>query len=125
MARCASLHGAPMLDWVAAMDQVSFLLQAVAVGLPIDHWDAGATRAMLTSRSSSIRPHRLARPTIKASVCTPTPAFTFILQDEVGGLQVRVGDELVDAPPRPGAYLMNLGEMLGAAATSRPRRIVW
>ena len=41
--------------------------------------------------------------------------LSFILQDGVGGLQVKSGDRLIDAQPRKGAYIMNLGEMLQVA----------
>src|SRR5262249_40089517 len=42
---------------------------------------------------------------------------SFVLQDEVGGLQVEIDGALVDATPRPGTYVMNLGEMLQAATS--------
>jgi isopenicillin N synthase-like dioxygenase len=41
--------------------------------------------------------------------------LSFILQDEVGGLEVQVGDGFVPVAPHPGAYVMNLGEMLQLA----------
>jgi len=41
--------------------------------------------------------------------------LSFILQDDIGGLQVQIGDELVDATPMEGALVMNLGEMLQIA----------
>ena len=41
--------------------------------------------------------------------------LSFIMQDTVGGLQVQIGDELVDATPMPGALILNLGEMLQIA----------
>jgi isopenicillin N synthase-like dioxygenase len=41
---------------------------------------------------------------------------SFVLQDEVGGLQVELDGQLIDVEPRPGAYVMNLGEMLQAAS---------
>ena len=41
--------------------------------------------------------------------------ITFIMQDEVGGLQVASGDGFIDAPQVPGAYILNLGEMLQLA----------
>ncbi len=41
--------------------------------------------------------------------------LSFILQDDVGGLQVQLGDELVDATPIPGSLVMNIGEMLQIA----------
>jgi isopenicillin N synthase-like dioxygenase len=41
--------------------------------------------------------------------------ITFIMQDDVGGLQVQVDGELVDATPVAGTYILNLGEMLQVA----------
>ncbi|MER7834196.1 2-oxoglutarate and iron-dependent oxygenase domain-containing protein [Streptomyces sp. NPDC095602] len=41
--------------------------------------------------------------------------LTLLLQDEVGGLQVRSGDGYLDVPPRPGAFVVNLGELLEIA----------
>lgn len=41
--------------------------------------------------------------------------LSFIRQDDVGGLQVQVDDELVDATPMPGALVLNIGEMLQIA----------
>lgn len=41
--------------------------------------------------------------------------LSFILQDGVGGLQVDTPEGLIEATPVPGAFVMNLGEMLQAA----------
>lgn len=41
--------------------------------------------------------------------------LSFILQDGVGGLEVELDSGIVCAEPRPGRYVMNLGEMLQAA----------
>ena len=41
--------------------------------------------------------------------------LSFIHQDDVGGLEVQFGDGFVPVAPRPGAYVMNLGEMLQLA----------
>ncbi|WP_248243328.1 isopenicillin N synthase family dioxygenase [Microbacterium kunmingense] len=38
--------------------------------------------------------------------------LTFVLQDEVGGLEVEREGDLVSAVPVPGAFVVNLGEML-------------
>ena len=43
--------------------------------------------------------------------------LSFVLQDEVAGLQVLIGDTLVDVDYKSGAYVMNLGEMLQAASS--------
>src|SRR5690606_14372737 len=40
---------------------------------------------------------------------------SFVVQDEVGGLQVQEGERLVDAVPKPRTNVMNPGEMLQAA----------
>ena len=41
--------------------------------------------------------------------------LSFVMQAATGGLQVAVGDELVEAIPLPNTYVMNLGEMMQAA----------
>ncbi|WP_051696590.1 isopenicillin N synthase family dioxygenase [Streptomyces sp. NRRL S-244] len=41
--------------------------------------------------------------------------LTLLLQDGVGGLQVRQGDGFLDIPPLPGAFVVNLGELLEIA----------
>lgn len=38
--------------------------------------------------------------------------LTFVLQDNVGGLQVERNGQLIDVKPLPGAFVVNLGEML-------------
>ena len=44
-----------------------------------------------------------------------TGFLTFIRQDEIGGLQVDIDGEIIDATPMDGAMVMNLGEMLQVA----------
>ena len=41
--------------------------------------------------------------------------LTFILQDEIPGLQVMSDGKLIDVEPYPGAYVVNLGEMMQSA----------
>ncbi len=57
-----------------------------------------------------------------------TGVATFILQSDVAGLQVKIGDELVTAEPVPGSYVLNLGAMLQAATggylRATPHRVV-
>jgi isopenicillin N synthase-like dioxygenase len=43
--------------------------------------------------------------------------LTFIHQDDVGGLQVQLDGVFVDVARRPGAYVLNLGEMLQLATS--------
>jgi len=42
--------------------------------------------------------------------------LTLLLQDSVGGLQVEVSDAWIDVPPRAGALVVNIGELLEMAS---------
>ncbi|KAF8040124.1 hypothetical protein BT93_B2371 [Corymbia citriodora subsp. variegata] len=43
---------------------------------------------------------------------TDPGVITLLLQDQVGGLQVKHGDEWVDVAPVPGALVVNIGDIL-------------
>ncbi|MEM9466680.1 MAG: 2-oxoglutarate and iron-dependent oxygenase domain-containing protein [Actinomycetota bacterium] len=122
-----------VLGWMAEMDTVGLTaLRALAVGLglPIDHWDGGFLPE--SDVHLKIIHYPPAPPGSAADqgvgLHRDTGLLTFILQDDVGGLQVQVGDRLLDAPTVPGAYLMNLGEMLETATDgylkATPHRVV-
>ncbi|MEM9201748.1 MAG: 2-oxoglutarate and iron-dependent oxygenase domain-containing protein [Actinomycetota bacterium] len=122
-----------VLEWMAAMEAVGLAaLRALAcgLGLAIDHWDAGFVP------ESDVHLKIIHYPAPAAAAATQqgvglhsdTGLLTFILQDDTGGLQVQIGDRMVDATPIPGAYLMNLGEMLETATDgylkATPHRVV-
>lgn len=46
-------------------------------------------------------------------------ALTVLLQDEVGGLQVQHGDRWIDVEPRPGALVVNTGDMMQVWSNDR------
>jgi len=48
---------------------------------------------------------------------TDSGYLSLLLQDDVGGLQVKISDEWIDAPPIPGTLVVNLGEMLQLATS--------
>lgn len=54
--------------------------------------------------------------------------LTILGQDDVGGLQVKSGGRWVDAPPLPGTFVCNIGDMLerltGGVYRSTPHRVL-
>jgi isopenicillin N synthase-like dioxygenase len=111
-----------VLAWMAAMDVLSLtMLRALAVGLgqPMHHFDAGFIP------ESDVHLKIIRYPAQQAGSDTgqgvglhhDSGLLSFILQDDVGGLQVQLEDGMVDAHPMPGAYIMNLGEMFQSATS--------
>ena len=118
----ASLPDMPaaVLEWMAAMDRLGLtLLRALAVGLgqPIGCFDD----AMLPRGDTHLKIIRYPaqRPGSDTGQGVGTHhdsgLVSLILQDRIGGLRVQLGERLVEASPMPGAYVMNLGEMMQAA----------
>jgi len=111
-----------VLAWMSAMDVVGVaILRALALGLGqrIDHFDS----AVLPRGDPHLKiiryPAQDARRDTGQGVGMhhDSGLVSFVLQDDVGGLQVEIDGSLVDATPRPGTYVMNLGEMLQAATS--------
>ena len=111
-----------VLGLMRAMDVVGVaILRALALGLGqrIDHFDA----AVLPRGDPHLKiiryPAQDAPRDTGQGVGThhDSGLVSFVLQDDVGGLQVEIDGALVDATPRRGTYVMNLGEMLQAATS--------
>jgi isopenicillin N synthase-like dioxygenase len=111
-----------VLEWMRAMDRVGLaVLRALALGLgqPLDHFDD----VVLPRGDPHLKIIRYpAQPTVARTdqgvgMHHDSGLVSFVLQDDVGGLQVELDGELVDATPRRGTYVMNLGEMLQAATS--------
>lgn len=109
-----------VLEWMQSMDRVGLaVLRAIALGLgqPINHFD----RFFVPRGDPHLKlihyPPRAAGSTTDQGVGMhhDSGLLSFVLQDAVGGLKVRRGDQLIDVKPRPGSYVMNLGEMFQAA----------
>ena len=119
-----SMRGA-VLDWMHAMDGVGVaILRGLALGLgqPLEHFDSAVLpRGDPHAKIIRYPPQEARAGTTRAAddqgvgMHHDSGLVSFVLQDDVGGLQVQIGDELVDATPKPGTYVMNLGEMLQAA----------
>ncbi len=109
-----------VLEWMRAMDAVGLAgLRALALGLgqPIDHFD-GVVQPRGDPHLKIIRYPAQARESDTrqgVGMHHDSGLVSFVLQDDVGGLQVDLDGRLVDAEPRAGSYVMNLGEMLQAA----------
>ncbi|MFT5218601.1 MAG: isopenicillin N synthase-like dioxygenase [Planctomycetota bacterium] len=107
-------------DWMQQIHPVGMaLMQALAQGLgqAADYFDARMSPDAYT-RVKIIR--YPAQPDADGSgqglgLHHDSGIMTFILQDEVPGLQVMSEGKLVDVEPYPGAYVINLGEMMQSA----------
>ena len=109
-----------VLAWMHAMDGVGLaILRALALGLgqPLEHFD----RVVLPRGDPHLKIIRYPAQPRDADTGQgvgmhhDSGLVSFVLQDDVGGLQVDLDGKLVDATPRTGTYVMNLGEMLQAA----------
>ncbi|MEU7067168.1 isopenicillin N synthase family dioxygenase [Streptomyces sp. NPDC053429] len=121
-----------VLDWQARLASVAHRLLRellASIGAPPDFFDA----------AFADRPH-LHTKLIRYPGSAPSGAdqgvgahkdygfLTLLLQDSVGGLQVVRDGGYVDIPPRPGAFVVNLGELLEIATegylTATDHRVV-
>ena len=122
-----------VLEWMRAMDRVgATILRALALGLSqrADYF-AAAYRPHGDTHLKIIR--YPAQPAGAASdqgvgLHHDSGLVSFVLQDDVGGLEVLAGSRLVAAMPKAGTYVMNLGEMLQVATNgylrATPHRVV-
>ncbi|MFT5390354.1 MAG: isopenicillin N synthase-like dioxygenase [Gammaproteobacteria bacterium] len=119
--------------WMQAMERLgTAMMRALALGLgqPLGHFDAALAPnpyprvkiirypAIEASRKQGGSPGGYSVdqvPQQGLGMHHDSGLLSFILQDDVGGLQVETANGLVEATPRPGAYVMNLGEMLQRA----------
>ena len=109
-----------VLTWTRAMDRVGLaVLRALALGLsqPLNHFDAvvlprGDPHLKIIRYPAQPRDAENGQ---GVGMHHDSGLVSFVLQDDVGGLQVDIDGQLVDATPKSGTYVMNLGEMLQAA----------
>jgi isopenicillin N synthase-like dioxygenase len=116
---------AQVTEWMRQMAGLGdLILRAIALGLgrPDDHFEQFMTPEpevlVKIIRYPSQTADTVADGTLDdqgVGLHNDSGLITFILQDDVGGLQVQSDGELVDATPVRGAYILNLGEMLQVA----------
>lgn len=109
-----------VIEWMHSMDRAGLaVLRSLAVGLgqPIGSFDS----VLLPRGDPHLKIIRYpAQPTGSQSdqgvgMHHDSGLVSFVLQDDVGGLEVEIDGGLVEVEPRAGSYVMNLGEMLQAA----------
>jgi len=120
------------LGWMQAMHGVGVaVLRALALGLgqPIDRFDGGFIPDHDVHGKIIRYPRRVdAAAEQGVGLHHDTGLLTFILQNDVAGLQVMIDGELVTAEPVPNSYVLNLGAMMQAATSgylrATPHRVL-
>ncbi len=105
-----------MAAYFAALSVVGATLMrgmALSLRLPEDAFDGFTRQPLATLRLLHYPPSRPEVPDeLGAGAHTDFGGLTMLLQDDVGGLQVRTDDGWIEPPPMPGAYIINLGDMI-------------
>ncbi len=86
---------------------------ALSLGLPADHFAAFCGDPMSVLRLLHYPPQP-ANPQPGEKGCgahSDWGCLTLLWQDAAGGLQVQVAGEWIDAPPTPGTFVVNIGDM--------------
>ncbi len=96
---------------------------ARALGLPADFFAAFCDEPMAVLRLLHYPPQP-AHPLPGEKGCgahTDWGCLTLLWQDDNGGLQVRVGEDWIEAPPLPGSFVVNIGDMFARWTNDRYR----
>lgn len=114
-----------------ALAQTLLRAIALALGIERDFFDARFAEPISVFRMIHYPPRHTARSADQpgAGAHTDYGCVTLLYQDDAGGLQVRnVNGEWVDAPPIPGSFVVNIGDMMARWSndryTSTPHRVI-
>jgi isopenicillin N synthase-like dioxygenase len=118
--------------WLEELEVVGTALiraVALALGQPIDHFDAAVSPPEILSKIIRYPPPSADFRTDQGVGAHTDGGFlTFVHQDAVGGLEAEVRGEWVRVPARPGAFVINIGEMLQLVSQgyfrATPHRVV-
>jgi isopenicillin N synthase-like dioxygenase len=116
------------LDALTGVAQAVLSGVAVSLGLARDHFATGWTaNPTILFRIFHYPPSPPDSDDWGVGEHTDYGLLTLLLQDENGGLQVRTPDGWIDAPPVPGTFVCNIGDMLdrftGGRYRSTPHRV--
>lgn len=123
-----------MLRYIAVHDALCrriMGLMAEHLGLGAQHFEPMLTDPMITLRLLRYPPHPQEAPADLFGVGAHTDwgGVTTLAQDDCGGLQVQTPDgHWVDATPMPGAYVVNMGDLIPRWTNDRyksnPHRVI-
>jgi isopenicillin N synthase-like dioxygenase len=109
---------------MTALCRLTMRTLALALHLPEDHFEHFCDDALCNLRLLHYPPQP-ANPLPDEKGCgahTDWGAITYLLQDDVGGLQVWDADHgWINAPPVKGAYVLNLGDLIARWTNDRFR----
>jgi isopenicillin N synthase-like dioxygenase len=114
-----------VLEWLSVVTEVGrAILSGMAVGLELepdwfDRWCADPTVLFRIFHYPAASADR--DPAWGVAEHTDYGLLTLLAQDDTGGLEVRVGGRWTAVPPRPDAFVCNLGDMLERMTNGRFR----
>lgn len=122
-----------VLEWMGAMTQLGHALMggiALSLDLP-ESWFAerhtGDPLTLFRIFNYPEIPRGEGDPPWSVGEHTDYGVLTILLQDDAGGLQVKSRSRWIEAPPVPGSFVCNLGDMLdrmtGGLYRSTPHRV--
>lgn len=122
-----------VLEYLEAMTHLGHTLMsgiASSLGLPGSYFaDRYTADPLVLFRIFNYPPDTAADPVPSWGVGEHTDygLLTILKQDDTGGLQVKSGSRWIDAPPIPGSFVVNIGDMLermtGGCYRSTPHRV--
>jgi len=118
-------------DTMTALGRTMLGAFAVSLGMPEDYFAPWLTTPMTTLGPLHYPPQagHITEAQIGAGAHTDYGCLTLLHQDDAGGLQVRQRNGVwVDAPPIPGTFVVNIGDMMerwtNGVFVSNPHRVV-
>lgn len=123
---------AAVTEYNAAVEEAGHALMravALALGQPIDHFDALVTPPeVLTKIIRYPAPDETFATDQGVGAHTDAGFLTLLHQDEVGGFEADVDGEWVGVPPLPGSFVLNIGELLQLVSSgyfrATPHRVI-